>query len=102
MGELRLSPVSPVALFAYPESGAALASNLGRLHGQQSRQRWFGLLAYDRPDQSNVDAAPITCQLVSGVANLSDCSLMLSPLHKLGGAVQIRVASGNLTTTASG
>ena len=73
-GEVRLMPITPVALFAYPENGFAVLANYGSLTGQTTTRILYAELAYNRPEKGNSAVAP-SCALVAGDVTLSDCQL---------------------------
>ena len=100
VGLVSVLPTSPVALIAYPSTGAASVGALSDVTGVAATKELKAMRAYDRPEAGLEAESGLECSVVtgSGSVNPGTCVVTASPLDSDGrrgsGDVIVRVRKG--------
>ena len=100
VGLVSVLPTSPVALIAYPSTGAASVGALSDVTGVAATTELKAMRAYDRPEAGLEAESGLECSVVtgSGSVNPGTCVVTASPLDSDGrrgsGDVIVRVRKG--------
>ena len=101
-GLVRVVPLAPVALLAYPVGGSAVVGNLARLSGRAASVDLRAVVVYDRPEQATAQVAA-ACKLSdsSDVASLDGCRVVAGAAQSREGRVVVEMSAGALVATAA-